>query len=71
MYQIMGQMKILDLDWCDFVIWTKKGLNVQRIVFDKAFWQDKMLFKLKFFYSSFFAAEMFTERVKRGKLLMK
>lgn len=69
MFQIMGQMKVLGIDWCDFVIWTKKGMNVQRVVFSEEFWAHKMIFKLKFFYNSFLMAEKFTNRIKRGKKL--
>ena len=70
MFQVMGQMKILSLNWCDFVIWTKKGFHVERIHYDEEFWQGRMLFKLKFFYSSFFTAELYTHRVKRDKELL-
>ncbi|XP_052809849.1 uncharacterized protein LOC128238216 [Mya arenaria] len=66
MYQIMGQMKVLGLDWCDFVVWTKKGIHVERVTFSQDFWENKMLFQLKFFYNSFFLAECFTDRIKRG-----
>lgn len=69
MYQLMGQMKILGVEWCDFVIWTKKGINVERIQFSPEFWMGNMLFQLKFFYNSFFLAERFTDRVKHGKKL--
>jgi len=37
MYQVQGQMKVLDVDWCDFVVWTKKGLHVERITYDSKF----------------------------------
>lgn len=40
MYQVMGQMAVLDEQWADFVIWTKKGINVQRIRFDEDFWHQ-------------------------------
>ena len=37
MYQVQRQMKVLDVDWCDFVVWTKKGLHVERITYDSKF----------------------------------
>lgn len=46
-YQVIGQLAILELDWCDFVIWTKKGMTVQRILFNQPFWESKMMYKLK------------------------
>ncbi|XP_033762292.1 uncharacterized protein LOC117343858 [Pecten maximus] len=70
-YQVIGQMAVLELTWADFVIWTKKGISVERITFDENFWQSNMLFKLKDFYCHDFVAELFTERVKRGFHLYK
>lgn len=70
MYQVMGKMKVLNVEWCDFVLWTKKGIHVERIVFDTKFWTENMLCQLKLFYNSFFVAERFTGRVKRDRKLM-
>ena len=64
-YQVMGQMAITRKSWCDFVIFTKKGLGVQRVVFDDS-WHTTMLPKLKDFYVHVFVPELFSERVKRG-----
>ena len=66
MYQVMGQMAVLDVHWVDFVVWTKKGINVQRICFDEEFWQQNMLHKLKVFYSANFLAELFSHRIERN-----
>ena len=66
MYQVMGQMAVLDVQWADFVVWTKKGINVQRVHFDEDFWQQNMLHKLKIFYSADFLAELFSHRIERG-----
>lgn len=41
-------MEITDREWCDFVIYTFKGIHVQRIYRNKRFWQN-MLTKLKAF----------------------
>ncbi|XP_070549356.1 uncharacterized protein [Ptychodera flava] len=30
-YQIMGQMGISGLSWCDFVVWTPNGMRIERI----------------------------------------
>ena len=67
-YQIQGQMAVCNVDWVDFVIWTKKDISVQRVVRDRNFW-DGMLPKLQEFYVRGITAEMYTQRVKRGKLL--
>ena len=37
-YQVQGLMAITGRPWCDFVVWTPKGLSVERISFDVEFW---------------------------------
>ena len=55
--QVQGQMGIGEQPWCDFVIYTKKGLSAQRIPFDCKFWEDKLLPKLVTFYDNCAAPE--------------
>jgi hypothetical protein len=38
---VIGQLAVLELDWCDFVIWTRKGMAVQRILFNQPFWESQ------------------------------
>ncbi|XP_074645883.1 uncharacterized protein LOC141902143 [Tubulanus polymorphus] len=47
--QIQGQMGVCGLDFRDFVIYTKKGMSIQRIPFHQQFW-DEMLDKISIFY---------------------
>lgn len=54
--------------WCDFVVWTLKGMSVERIMFDEAFW-EKMVETLKSFYVNAVIPEIFSEHVKRGRPL--
>ena len=56
--QVQGQMGIGERPWCDFVVYTKKGLSVQRISFDRTFWLDKLLPKLVSFYDNCVAPEI-------------
>ena len=56
--QIQGQMGIGERLWCDFVIYTKKGLSIQRIPFHSAYWTDKLLPKLTSFYDNCIAPEI-------------
>lgn len=65
MYQIMGGMALYEVEWCDFVIWTRKGINVQRIPFNKDLWSE-MLPKLEKFYLTGMIPELFSNRVKAG-----
>lgn len=36
-YQIQGQLGISGRKWCDCVVWTLKGMSVERILFDEPF----------------------------------
>ena len=35
--QVQGQMDISNRQWCDFVVYTTRGIHVQRIDFDKVY----------------------------------
>ena len=36
--QIQGQMALTGANWCDFVLYTSRGLNMERILFDIERW---------------------------------
>ena len=51
-FQVQGEMAVMSLPWCDFVLWTaasKNNIFVQRIHFDHDF-VGKMLPKLSSFF---------------------
>ena len=52
-FQVQGQLALTGAKWCDFVIYTKKGLGIQRIKFNEQFWLDTYL-KLEIFYFTHF-----------------
>ena len=56
--QVQGQMGIGERPLCDFVIYTKKGISVQRITYDSDYWLDKLLPKLESFYDNCVAPEI-------------
>lgn len=37
-FQIQGQLGITGASWCDFVIYTNKGMSIERITSDPQFW---------------------------------
>ena len=49
-YQVQGSLGILQLKWSDFIVYTKKGLHVERILFDDKLWKETMLPQLTEFY---------------------
>ena len=38
--QVQGQMGVSGASWCDFIVYTKKGISVERIAFDPAYWAE-------------------------------
>ena len=56
--QVQGQMAITKRPWCDFVIYTEKGLSIERIDFDSTFWEKALLPKLIDFYDNCLAPEI-------------
>lgn len=56
--QIQGQMALGERPWCDFVLFTLKGISVQRIRFNKTYWTTKLLPKLTSFYDNCVAPEL-------------
>lgn len=52
--QVQGQLAITNRKWCDFVVFTNKGLSVERINYDSEFWENKLLPKLTLFYDKCF-----------------
>ena len=56
--QVQGQMGITQRKWCDFVVYTTKGLSVECIHFDKPFWETKLLPKLAAFYDNCIGPEV-------------
>ena len=55
--QIIGQMGVLGLEYCDFFVYTSHGSHLERIEFDKSCW-DKLLADLKHFWCTYVAPEL-------------
>jgi len=51
-------MAVGDRPWCDFVVYTTKGISVQRIEFDKDYWEKTLLPKLIEFYDNILGPEI-------------
>ena len=56
--QVLGQMAIGGRKWCDFVIFTLRGISVERIYFDPVYWQTNLLPKLQDFWHKCVAPEI-------------
>ena len=55
--QVQGQLPVRNRPWCDFVIYTSKGITVHRVEFDD-YWNLTLLPKLTTFYNNRFASEI-------------
>lgn len=51
--QVQGQMGVTGARWCDFVVYTNKGLFVQRIPFDIQFWEQLRGELTRYFFDTF------------------
>ena len=38
--QVQGQMGVTGASWCDFIVFTKKGISVERTAFNLAYWAE-------------------------------
>ena len=56
--QVQGQMAIGQRPWCDFVVFTNKGISVERIRYNHHFWENELLPKLINFYDNCIAPEI-------------
>ena len=62
--QVQGQLMITNRIFCDFVIWTTKGLRVvQRIYHDVRMW-EKLEKKITAFYVAYVLPETMTRKLK-------
>ena len=49
--QIQGSMAITGRNYCDFIVWTSKGLLVRRVKYNDVYWRSEMLPHLTAFFS--------------------
>eukprot|EP00118_Oscarella_pearsei_P014819 m.129683 g.129683 ORF g.129683 m.129683 type:complete len:566 (+) comp37985_c0_seq1:73-1770(+) len=49
-YQVLGQMGVAERKWCDFTVWTKNDIHVERIYFNNEKWQVCVQELTKFFF---------------------
>ncbi|XP_063217698.1 uncharacterized protein LOC134540509 [Bacillus rossius redtenbacheri] len=66
-YQVQGQLHITRRKWCDFVVWTTKGISIERIVRDDCFWLEKMESKLLRFFNNCLLPELADPCRPRGQ----
>lgn len=64
-FQVQMQMAIVEASWCDFVIWSAKEINIERIYFDELFWTS-ISRELLDFHENYMCIEYFEQRLPRN-----
>ena len=52
-YQIQMQLGIMQMKWCDFVVWSSNSYIVDRIYYNETFWNDIKFILVAFHHSKF------------------
>ena len=45
-------MAVGGMTWCDFVIYTNREINVDRILYNEDYWKNTLLTKLESFFDN-------------------
>lgn len=61
--QVQGQLFICEKEFCDFVVWTPRGMFIQRIYLDSAF-TERLIKKLTTFYVEQLLPELMTHQLQ-------
>ena len=61
--QVQGELMVCEKDFCDFVVWTPKGIFIQRIFMDICF-RERLIKKLTAFYVEHFFPELITNHLQ-------
>ena len=48
--QAQGQLGVTGAKWCDFIVYTGKGIYIERISFDATYWQNLRTELLQYYF---------------------
>ena len=57
-YQLQGLMSTCNVEWADFIVYTKQEIFCERVYFDRELWLKSMLPKLTSFYFTYVYPEL-------------
>lgn len=69
--QIQGIMALLQLPFCDFVVWTPSMTQIRRYAFDPSYWQQVLFPRLETFYMEEYLPRLIMKQegiLKEGEL---
>ncbi|KAL4119666.1 hypothetical protein QTP88_012458 [Uroleucon formosanum] len=67
-YQVQGQLHITNRTFCYFIVWTPKGICVDKIERDDTFWKNKMEVMLSEFYLNHMLPEIINPQLNMTKI---
>lgn len=64
-HQVQGQIALCNLEYCDFVVWTTKGIFVERIECEKSY-STEVIPMLSSFFEKYMLPELLTHSLESG-----
>ena len=52
-YQVQGQMGVTGAKWCYFIVYTSKGIYIERIAFGPVYWGNLKNELLRYYFEHF------------------
>lgn len=65
-FQVQGQLNVCQKSFCQFAVWTPKGIKIEKIERDEVLWKSMMVEKLKYFYLNCILPELADSRFLRS-----
>ncbi|XP_050064899.1 uncharacterized protein LOC126553828 [Aphis gossypii] len=65
-YQVQGQLNVCQKIFCQFAVWSPKGIKIEKIERDEGLWKSCMVEKLKYFYLNCILPELADSRFLRS-----
>ena len=66
--QVQVQLAVTSANWCDFCIFTTKGIAIEHIASDMH-WREVSIPKLEYFYDNLLLPEIMLSTMKPGYIL--
>jgi len=65
-FQVQGQLHVCKKSYCQFAVWTPKGMKIEKIKRDEELWKNTMVEKLRYFYINCLLPELAGSRFLRS-----
>ena len=51
--QVQGQMGVTGTKWCNFIVYTNKGIYIEQIAFDPVYWENLKTEPVQYYFEHF------------------